>query len=165
MKLLQTIVFFGLYGLTSASLPEGSHPSMAEPEEHGSVRKRALEEQKASKPNIYRRRNKKNKGGKKGGGGNFPDGAFGQNHACVPFENIEERVIRGTTPNYDKGITGGDVECLDENACTGGCCRIFNSMMICDLVGGDNYFTLPVRDNVVHEHIGSFFDNTPLSRR
>jgi hypothetical protein len=150
MKLLQTIVFFGLYALTSASLAEGSHPSMAEPEEHGSVRKRALEEQKANNPNIYRRRNKKNKGG--GGGGNFPDGAFGQNHACVPFENIEERIIRGTTPD-----SGGDVECLDKNACTGGCCRIFNFIMVCDLVGGDNFFTLPVRDNGVQEHIGSFF--------
>jgi hypothetical protein len=125
---------------------------MAEPEEHGSVRKRALEET-ANSPDTHRRRNRGNKGGS---GGNFADGAFGQNHACVPLKNVEERIILGTTPNPAQGITGGDVECLDENACTGGCCRIYNTKMVCDN-GGDNFFTLPVRDNGVQEHIGSFF--------
>jgi hypothetical protein len=150
MKLLQTIVFFGLYALTGAKLPEGSHRSMAaEPEEisaqeHKSVRKRSPGGKTNNSNNTYRiRRNKASQGGGDNGGGDGNvDKAFGAAHACRPFEKIPEWVMKGT-PSL-----GGDEMCTKKNACNDGCCRIASQYMVCDLGGSkQNFDTLQVRDD------------------
>jgi hypothetical protein len=152
MKLLQTIVFFGLHALASAKLPEGSHRSMAaEPEEmsaqeHGSVRKRSPGGGGTNNPNnTYRsRRNKASGqgGGDNGGGDGGVDKAFGAAHACRPFESIPWWVMQGTPS------VGGDEICKTKNACNTGCCRIASQYMVCDLGGSkQNFDTLQVRDD------------------
>jgi hypothetical protein len=172
MKLLQTIVFFGLYALASATLPEGSHRSMAEPEEmsqeNGSVRKRTPKELKANNLNTYRaRRNKASNGGGPGGdngGGNGDDQAFGDNSPCMLFQDIPQRFLDGTTVDNPEA----DIECLVENACNTGCCRIFTTFLVCDLGGNNQDFdTLQVCDDGLQQEYvrRSFFDSTPLLRR
>jgi hypothetical protein len=169
MKLIQTIIFFGICALASATLPEGSHRSMAEPgkdemsQEHGSVRKRASGEQKTNDLNTYRtRRNKSSHGGGSGdpNPNPDPDKKFGDNSPCMPFEDIPQRYFNGTTglPNPQQG---GDVECLVKNACNEGCCRVFTTFLVCDLGGNNQDFdTLQVRDDGLQQEYvpRSFFD-------
>jgi hypothetical protein len=145
MKLLQAIVFFGLDALAGATLPEGSHRSMAEPEEmsqeNKSVRKRSPSQQKKNTPNTYRtRRNKASNGGDNGGGNG--DQVFGAADSCMPFEDIPDYVLAGTTLDNPQA----DTECLVKNACNAGCCRVFNTWMVCDSGSNQNFNTLQVRE-------------------
>jgi hypothetical protein len=127
MKLLQTTaVVLGLFVLASAKLPQ--------------VPLGFEEEEKAHRGGAVRRRSlKENKGG--GGGGGSPVDEVGVDRSggyknCKPFENVREDIKDFT---FAKDPTN---PCLEKNACSNGCCRIYE-FLVCDPV--NEYYWLQVR--------------------
>jgi hypothetical protein len=134
MKLIQTIAFFGLYALTSATPPESSaHRSMAEQEDvpsHGSVRKGRPSKRQAK---SIKRETKSGSGDADGTPGDAADRSGYAGGACVPFADISQSVIDYTeSRDLELGETN---PCLTENACNQGCCRIY-FWLICDPMDG-----------------------------
>jgi hypothetical protein len=118
MKLLQTIVFLAFYALASA-------------EKLSNILR--MNEEEAPRKASVRRRAKKD--GSNGGEG--PDD--GQQDRSVGYDSCVE--LADVPPGILAATTAGD-QCLTENACNNGCCRLFN-FLICDEI--NDWFRLEVR--------------------